>query len=54
MKVLLLQDALDRDSTAPDENNYASVADALHDGKLHRIRSTVDRSQQQPSTGMLY
>jgi len=37
-----------------EENNYASVADALPDGKLHRIRSNVTRNQQQISTGTFH
>jgi len=45
---------LDRKASAPEENNYASVADALPDGKLHRIRSAVAKNQQQVSTGMIH
>jgi len=50
-KTLLSQDALDREPLPPVENNYASVADALTDGKLHRIRSAINQNQQQASTG---
>jgi len=49
-----LQDALDREPLPPVENNYASVADALHDGKVHRIRSSASRNQQPTSTGVFH
>jgi len=49
--VLWSQDALSRDPQPPTENNYACVADAIRDGKLHRIRSNVNQNQQPPSTG---
>jgi len=52
--MLSQQDALPYDSSSPVENNYASVADALHDGKLHRIRSNVNRNQQQVLAGMFH